>query len=73
MTFEIKFNSNASFITTDLTIIIGTNGIKSSLVKAASINPIFGTNMTEDFSLKALVLGRIRLSASAEGQKLLKP
>ena len=30
-------------------------------------------NMTEDFSLKALVLGIIRLSASAEGQKLLRP
>ena len=30
-------------------------------------------NMTEDFSLKALVLGTIRLSASAKGQKLLKP
>ena len=29
-------------------------------------------NMTEDFSLKALVLGTIRLSASTEGQKLLR-
>ena len=29
-------------------------------------------NMTEDFSLKALVLGAIRLSASAESQKLLR-
>ena len=30
-------------------------------------------NMTEDFSLKALVLGTIRLSVSAKGQMLLNP
>ena len=30
-------------------------------------------NMTEDFSLKALVLGAMRLSSSVESQKLLKP
>ena len=29
--------------------------------------------MTEDFSLKALVLGTMRLSASAEGQRLIRP
>ena len=41
----------------------------SKTVEAFSLSK----NMTEDFSLKALVLGAIRLSASVKDQRLLRP